>query len=73
MKKSLMVLIMLSVALLLSGCSFGKYEGMSAEEWADEYYDTDNKYRKFRSCVEDYDSLSFQEKSRYGGVFYYCE
>lgn len=73
MKKVIMILIMLSSTLLLSGCSIGKYEGMSAKEWADEYYDADDKYKKFRSCVEDYDSLSFQEKSKYSGVFYYCE
>lgn len=23
---------------ILTGCSFGNYEGLTAEEWADEYY-----------------------------------
>ncbi|MFA5124283.1 MAG: hypothetical protein WC473_00435 [Patescibacteria group bacterium] len=59
--------------LFLSGCSIGKYESMTAEEWSDNYYESEDKYDKFRSCVEDYDSLSFQEKNQYGGVFYYCE
>ena len=46
---------------------------MTAEEWSDNYYEAEDKYDDFRSCVEDYDSLSFQEKNQYGGVFYYCE
>jgi hypothetical protein len=73
MKINYTILILLLITLFLSGCSIGKYEGMKAEEWADNYYEAEDKYDNFRSCVEDYDSLSFQEKNQYGGVFYYCE
>lgn len=73
MKKVLTLLIIILPVLLLGGCSFGKYDGMTAEEWADEHNAMEEKYEKFRSCVEDYDSLNFEEKEQYGGVFYYCE
>jgi len=71
--KNIYIVFILLLVILLSGCSINKYEGMTAEEWSDNYYEAEDKYDDFRSCVEDYDSLSFQEKNQYGGVFYYCE
>lgn len=80
MKKVLTILIILSSTLLLSGCGADKYEGLTAEEWkgkyrdaVDLYYAENNKYKELRSCVENYDGLSIQQKSQYGGVFYYCK
>lgn len=73
MKKYSIASTLLLSIIFLSGCSIGKYEGMTAEEWADNYYESEDTYNKFRSCVEDYDGLSFQEKNQFGGVFYYCE
>ena len=67
------LIFFLPLILILSGCSIGNYEGMSAEEWADESYYWENKYNNFRSCVEDYDSFDLEEKIDWGGVFYYCE
>lgn len=32
----------------------GKYEGMSAQEWADRYYAENEKYQNLYSCVEQY-------------------
>lgn len=63
----------LPLVLILGGCSFGKYDGMTAEEWADEASYYEDEYNSFRSCVEDYDSFNWEEKERWGGVFYYCE
>lgn len=67
--------IILVLAILLGWSYFheDKYEGQTAEAWFSEYDEADAKYREFRSCVEDYDSLSIQEQLDYGGVFYYCE
>ena len=50
-----------------------EYEGQTAEEWFYEYDYQVERYERFRSCVEDYDSLSMREQIDYGGVFYYCE
>lgn len=51
----------------------GKYEGTSAEEWADEAAYWEDKYTEFRSCVEDFDNMDIKDQIDYGGVFYYCE
>lgn len=50
-----------------------KYDGMTAEEWADESAYWEERYSSFRSCVEDYDSFDIKTQIDYGGVFYYCE
>jgi PBP1b-binding outer membrane lipoprotein LpoB len=73
MKKILIITVLFSSVFFFSGCSGGKYDGLTAEEWADEYYASEDTYQKFRTCVEDFESLSFQEKNQYGGIFYYCE
>jgi len=57
------LLILLIAGMLLCGCSIGKYDGLTAEEWADEYYYEFDKYENFRSCVKDYDSF----------ILNYCE
>jgi len=50
-----------------------KFDGLTAEEWADESSSWEEKYESFRSCVEDYDNFSISRQISYGGVFYYCE
>ena len=67
------LLLFLPLVLILSGCSIGNYDGLTAEEWADEYSAMEEKYQSFRNCVEDYDNFDWGEKESYGGVFYYCE
>ena len=61
------------ILLILGGCSFGKYDGLTSKEWAEEANYWESKYRTFRTCVEDYDSFDWNEKIEWGGVFYYCE
>lgn len=51
----------------------GKYEGRTAKDWYYRYSYSENRYREFRSCVEDYDNFDKATQARYGGVFYYCE
>ena len=50
-----------------------KFDGLTAEEWADESSSWEEKYETFRNCVEDYDNFSISKQMSYGGVFYYCE
>ena len=53
--------------------SLGKYEGLSAEEWANDAAYWEDRYYEFRTCVEDYDNMDIAEQIDWGGVFYYCE
>lgn len=67
--------IAFAIGLFVSSWILGpdKYEGLTAEEWADkaDYWNT--RYEEFRSCVEDFDSFDLATQISYGGVFYYCE
>jgi hypothetical protein len=67
------IIFCLPFVLILSGCGIGSYEGMNAKEWADEAGFWEDEYDSFRSCVEDYDGIDWEEKKDWGGVFYYCE
>lgn len=69
MLKILFLALVVTISLVLSGCSYGKYEGQSAEEWADEYYKTEQKYKNFKDCAENYD-LNIPQK---GALFNYCK
>ena len=69
MAKFALVIFLLSFSLILGGCNYGKYEGQSAEEWADEYYSSEQKYKNFKDCAENYD-LNIPQK---GTLFNYCE
>lgn len=53
--------------------NLGKYEGQNAKEWYYDYADVEDRYQKFRDCVEEYDNFDIRTKLEYGGVFYYCE
>lgn len=74
-----LVLVIFIIGFWFGG-NHAKYEGHNAEYWFN-YYDSQDgineeltsKYNDFRSCVEDYDSLNWQEKIKIGGIFYYCE
>ena len=60
MQKYLLVVILL-VPLLLSGCNIGKYEGKTAEEWADSYYEENtgrvNLQNEYDDLQSEYDNL----------------
>ena len=45
--------LILLCSILLAGCS-GSYDGMTAEEWHDEYSQADYDYRMLKDCVETY-------------------
>jgi Prokaryotic membrane lipoprotein lipid attachment site len=55
------ILIVIGVMCVLSGCSIGKYEGLTAEEWFNRY-DEENaryeelktKYDELQSCAQEY-------------------
>lgn len=64
--------IVLSI-VILSGCSADQYNGLSAEEWADEYDTARLKYENLRSCIEDFENLDLYTKSKYRNALYYCE
>ena len=53
--------------------NLGKYEGQNAKEWYYDYADAEDRYQKFRDCVEEYDNFDIRTKLEYGWVFYYCE
>lgn len=72
-KNTKIIIFVLAVLLLWSYFHVEKYDGLTAEEWFNRADYSDEKYNEFRSCVEDYDSMSVQEQMDYGGVFYYCE
>lgn len=71
----LVLLIILAILYFLfrNGGGICKYDGLSAEEWADEADYWQVRYQNLRECVEDYDSFDIQTQLRYGGIFYYCE
>jgi len=49
------IALLLIGSFVLAGCSsFDSYEGMSAEEWYEEYADADDNYQKLKDCVESY-------------------
>lgn len=73
MRNIFKLFVLLIAGVLLSGCSIGKYEGLTAGEWADEAYYWEDRYLEFRDCVETYDSFDIEEQIDWGGVFYYCE
>ncbi|MFA5820809.1 MAG: membrane lipoprotein lipid attachment site-containing protein [Candidatus Gracilibacteria bacterium] len=52
------ILLVISLALLMSGCSIGKYEGKTAQEWADSYY-AENTSRI--NLQNEYDSLQYEK------------
>lgn len=85
-KSTLSSLLYLGLALLAIGIvvwlgskglgavgSLGKYNGQTAEEWYYDYANAEDRYQKFRECVEEYDSFDIRTQISYGGVFYYCE
>lgn len=67
------IIIFLILILLWSIFHKDKYDGLTAEEWFNEYDYAEYKYESFRSCVEDFDSFDIQTQIDYGGLFYYCE
>ena len=65
-------LLLLSLALF-TGCT-SKYEGWTAEDWADNYYEAEAQYTNLKNCIEDYDSMDIGDKNIYSnGVTYYCD
>lgn len=67
-----LVLIIFLIGFWFGG-NHAKYEGYNAEYWFNQYDVQDGIYYDFRSCVEDYETFSWEEKIKIGGVFYYCE
>lgn len=51
----LVFLIILVVVYLLikGGSGIGKYEGLTAEEWADDASYWETKYQEYKDCAED--------------------
>ena len=66
-------IIVAVVVIVWAISSLGKFEGQSAKEWYYDYADVEDRYQKFRNCVEEYDSLDIKSQIEYGGVLYYCE
>ena len=72
-KNAKIIIAVLVILLAWSYFHVDKYDGLTSEEWFGRADHAEAKYDEFRSCVEDYDSMSIQEQMDYGGVFYYCE
>lgn len=72
-KNAKAIILVLAILLAWSYFHTDKFDGLTGEEWSNRAEDAEAKYDEFRSCVEDYDSMSIQEQMDYGGVFYYCE
>lgn len=68
-----LIILAILYFLFTGGGGICEYEGRTAEEWFNAYDYQLERYEKFRSCVEDYDSLDTSEQIGHGGVFYYCE
>jgi hypothetical protein len=61
MKKSINFFIacflLILSSLIFSGCTLGKYEGRGAEEWADEYYQSEAEKQECVSQLDYYEMV----------------
>lgn len=53
MKKILTSSIVILSVFFLGGCSIGKYDGLTAEEWADEANSCEYKLDDYRTALEE--------------------